>query len=257
MDIALVTGGFDPIHSGHLAYFKEAYKIGRLVVAVNSDEWLARKKGRAFMPLTERVEILRNINGVSDVIIFDDSDNTACDAIAMTARMYFDATIHFINGGDRTEENIPEMSCSVVNSWTNVEYHFGVGGEDKKNSSSWILKEWMAPSTKRVWGYYRVIHETDTHKVKELTVEPKKSLSLQKHQHRSEFWFVSEGIATVEEGSDSCLLSKRDYRLYDQLVIPVGGWHRLSNETDRPVRIIEIQYGSKCTEEDIVRVLHK
>jgi mannose-6-phosphate isomerase-like protein (cupin superfamily) len=68
---------------------------------------------------------------------------------------------------------------------------------------------------------------------------------------------VSEGIATVEEGSDSCLLSKRDYRLYDQLVIPVGGWHRLSNETDRPVRIIEIQYGSKCTEEDIVRVLHK
>lgn len=255
MNVALVTGGFDPIHSGHLAYFKEAHKIGRLVVGVNSDEWLARKKGRAFMPLTERVEILRNIRGVSDVIVFDDADDTACDAIAITARMYYDATIHFINGGDRTKENIPEMSCNHVHNWTNIEYHFGVGGNDKKNSSSWILEEWKSPKTERTWGYYRVIHETDTHKVKELTVDPGKSLSLQRHQHRSEFWFVSEGIATVEQSSQDGLddLIKKELNVYDSTSILIDDWHRLSNNTLQPVKIIEIQYGNQCIEEDIER----
>jgi mannose-6-phosphate isomerase-like protein (cupin superfamily) len=85
-------------------------------------------------------------------------------------------------------------------------------------------------------------------------VDAGKSLSLQRHQHRSEFWFVSEGVATVEEGSDSRLLSKRDYKLYEQLVIPVGGWHRLSNETEEPARIIEIQYGEQCIENDVERI---
>jgi len=254
MDVALVTGGFDPLHSGHIAYFKEAQKIGRLVVAVNSDEWLARKKGRAFMPLEERVEIIRNIKGVSDVIVFDDSDDTACDAISMTLRMYHGATLHFINGGDRTEENIPEMECEDIQKWQTVKYHFGVGGINKKNSSSWILKEWAAPKTERVWGYYRVIHETPTHKVKELTVDPGKSLSLQKHQHRSEFWFVSEGIATVEQGTNYKVLSCRDYELYEQLTVPIKSWHKLSNNTTMPVRIIEIQYGSECIECDIKRI---
>jgi mannose-6-phosphate isomerase-like protein (cupin superfamily) len=205
------------------------------------------------MPLSERVEILRNIKGVRDVVVFDDSDDTACDAIAMTHRLYHGATVHFINGGDRTQENIPEMECSSVRTWHDVEFHFGVGGKDKKNSSSWILKEWMAPKTEREWGYYRVIHETNTHKVKELTVEPEQSLSLQKHKHRSEFWFVSEGIATVEQGTNSTVLSKREYEVYEQLVIPVDSWHRLSNETDLPVKIIEIQYGTQCNEEDIER----
>jgi mannose-6-phosphate isomerase-like protein (cupin superfamily) len=205
------------------------------------------------MPLRERVAILRSIRGVSDVIVFDDSDDTACDAIAMTHRLYHGATVHFINGGDRTQENIPEMECASVRSWHDVEFHFGIGGKDKKNSSSWILKEWMAPKTEREWGYYRVIHETNTHKVKELTVEHGKSLSLQKHQLRSEFWFVSEGIATVEQGTNSTVLSKREYEVYEQLVIPVDSWHRLSNNTDAPVRIIEIQYGNQCIEEDITR----
>jgi cytidyltransferase-like protein len=251
MQVALITGGFDPLHSGHLAYIKEAQQFGRLVVAVNSDEWLARKKGRAFMPLSERVEILRNIKGVSDVIVFDDSDGSACDAIKMTARLYHGATINFLNGGDRVEGNIPEMGACPT--WMDIKFHFSVGGDNKKNSSSWILQEWMAPKTERIWGYYRVIHETPTHKVKELTVEPDKSLSLQKHQHRSEFWFVSEGLATVEQGKNSKVLSKREYEVYDQLVIPADSWHRLSNETELPVKIIEIQYGTQCYEDDIER----
>jgi mannose-6-phosphate isomerase-like protein (cupin superfamily) len=204
------------------------------------------------MPLGERVAILRSIKGVSDVVVFDDSDDTACDAIAMTHRLYHGATVHFINGGDRTQENIPEMECYSVRAWHDVEFHFGVGGKDKKNSSSWILKEWMAPKTERTWGYYRVIHETTTHKVKELTVNPGKSLSLQKHQHRSELWFVSEGIATVERGIEETV-SISEFSMYEQLTIPIGSWHRLSNNTDEYVRIIEIQYGAQCIEDDIER----
>jgi cytidyltransferase-like protein len=253
MQVALITGGFDPIHSGHLAYIREAQQFGKLVVAVNSDEWLARKKGRAFMPLEERVEILRNIKGVSDVIVFDDADDTACDAIAITAGLYYGATINFVNGGDRTDKNIPEMECANYGKWIDVKFHFGVGGTNKKNSSSWILQEWMAPKTEREWGYYRVIHNDETHKVKELTVEPNKSLSLQKHKCRHELWFISEGTATVEQGTDAKMLSKRTYELHEQLIVPLGSWHRLSNETEFPVKIIEIQYGTQCNEEDIER----
>ena len=251
MQVALITGGFDPLHSGHLAYIKEAQKYGRLVVAVNSDEWLARKKGRAFMPLHERVEILRNIKGVQDVIVFDDSDDSACDAIKMTARLYHGATINFLNGGDRVEDNIPEMGTCPA--WMDIKFHFSIGGDEKKNSSSWILHEWTAPKTERVWGYYRVIHETSTHKVKELTVEPGKTLSLQKHQHRSEFWFVSEGIATVEM-NDFEHHMKAEFDLYGKIEIPIGTWHKLSNKTSSPLRIIEIHYGEQCMEDDIERI---
>jgi mannose-6-phosphate isomerase-like protein (cupin superfamily) len=113
----------------------------------------------------------------------------------------------------------------------------------------------LAPKIERDWGHYRVIHETSTHKVKELTVEPGKTLSLQKHHHRSEFWFVSEGLATVEQGNNSRILSNREYAVYEQLVIPVDSWHRLSNRTNEPVRIIEIQYGTQCIEEDIVSIV--
>ena len=59
MKLVLVTGGFDPLHKGHLEYFKAAKKLGdKLIVGVNSDEWLARKKGRPFMPLQDRIEII-------------------------------------------------------------------------------------------------------------------------------------------------------------------------------------------------------
>ena len=82
MKIVLVTGGFDPCHSGHLAYFKAARTLGdRLVVGLNSDEWLARKKGRPFMPLQERLALVGNLNMVDEVVVYNDSDGSSCDAI--------------------------------------------------------------------------------------------------------------------------------------------------------------------------------
>jgi D-beta-D-heptose 7-phosphate kinase/D-beta-D-heptose 1-phosphate adenosyltransferase len=137
--IVLVTGGFDPIHSGHIAYLKEAKKLGdMLVVGVNSDEWLIRKKGKFFLPYHERRTIIQNIKGVDAVIGFNDDDGTAKDAIVKVREFNPYSEIIFANGGDRTKENIPEMD--IVDD--NLSFVFGVGGEHKMNSSSWILSNW-------------------------------------------------------------------------------------------------------------------
>jgi cytidyltransferase-like protein len=253
MEIVIVTGGFDPLHSGHIEYFKAAKALGQyLIVGVNSDEWLMRKKGKPFMNLQERVKIIEMLEVVNEVITFNDNDNTAIDAINKVKSYWGnDHKIIFANGGDRTKHNIPEML-----SHSDVNYVFGVGGEDKKNSSSWILQEWKAPKTNRTWGYYRVLHESGKEvKVKELTVEPGQKLSMQRHKDRSEHWFVDQGTATVYT-----LNVSTDFELYGKftkhqsLHIPVGMWHQLANETTESLKLIEIQYGENCIEEDIERL---
>jgi cytidyltransferase-like protein len=244
--IVLITGGFDPLHSGHIAYFKAAKELGDiLIVGVNSDAWLTRKKGAPFMPYTERAAIVRNIVGVDFVIDFDDTDGSAKHAIWMVRQSYPSDKIIFANGGDRTNTNSPEMSVTD----DNLEFVFGVGGEDKKNSSSWILQEWKSPKTERPWGYYRVLHSIGPGvKVKELTVDPGKKLSMQRHQHRSELWFVGEGEATLNWDYGG-----KRIKLHKQETISVNEWHQLENKTDKPLKIIEIQYGDNCIEEDIER----
>jgi cytidyltransferase-like protein len=250
MKIVIVTGGFDPIHSGHIALLKEAKNLGHaLAVGLNSDEWLRRKKGHEFMPWSERSAIIENLKMVDIVFSFDDSDGSAIDAIKRVKEVYPDDELIFANGGDRTKDNIPEMI------FDDVEFVFGVGGENKKNSSSWILDEWKSPKTTRPWGYYKVLHQVGAEvKLKELTVEPGKSLSMQKHKQRAEFWFVSEGEATVytlNRKTDSELVGK--FTQFDHTWIANNEWHQLVNETLEPLRIIEIQYGSNCSEEDIER----
>lgn len=254
MKIVLVTGGFDPVHSGHIAYFKAASALGdRLIVGLNSDEWLARKKGRAFMPWNERLCVINNLTMVDEVYTFDDSDGSARAFIRQVRAHYPDADLVFANGGDRTANNIPEMDVADPR----CEFVFGVGGEDKKNSSSWILEEWKAPKTERTWGYYRVLHEVGTEtKLKELTVMPKTCLSMQRHDQRAEFWFVAEGEATVYTvDSKSTDTEVKSYmKIHEHSFIARNEWHQLCNETDRPLRLIEIQYGDNCVEQDIERL---
>lgn len=250
--IVLITGGFDPLHSGHIAYFKAAKQLGDiLVVGINSDKWLERKKGRAFMPYSERAEIVRNVVGVDFVIDFNDSDSSAKHAIEMVRQSYPQDKIIFANGGDRVSANIPEMDFLD----DNLEFKFAVGGANKANSSSWILEEWKAPKTKRDWGYYRVLHENNpTVKLKELTVDPGQALSMQRHDKRNEFWFVSEGVATVytlNVSTDLELLG--EFKKHQHIWIDNRQWHQLRNETKSPLKIIEIQYGENCIEEDIER----
>ena len=122
----LVTGGFDPLHSGHIAYFNSARELGhKLVVGLNSDAWLQRKKNQAFMPWHERATIVSALHTVDRVINFDDDDNTAIDAIRKTKELFPNHSIVFANGGDRTKDNVPEMV------FDDVEFVFGIGGENK------------------------------------------------------------------------------------------------------------------------------
>ena len=252
--VVLISGGFDPCHSGHLRYIAAAKTLGDiLIVAVNSDEWLIRKKGRAFMPIEERTAILSAMKDVDFVITFDDSDNTAKNAISMVRKSHPYDRIIFANGGDRTKENIPEMDCVEGN----IEFVFGVGGEDKSNSSSWILEEWKAPKTERVWGYYRVLHEVPGMKVKELTVNPGCKLSMQRHSKRNEHWIVSEGQGEVVLGGFD-LSSVQDsvyLTAHSTIDIMAGEWHQLTNPFDEPLKVVEVQYGAYCGENDIERAL--
>ena len=254
--IVLVTGGFDPLHSGHIEYFKAAKELGdHLVVGVNSDAWLTRKKGRPFMPFSERTAIIQELECVDEVIGFNDSDDSACAAIMQLLSTKGSAwKVVFANGGDRTNTNTPEFK--TYGDSKDVAFAFGIGGSNKMNSSSWILEEWKSPKTIRNWGYYRVLHEDGKEvKVKELTVEPGAKLSMQRHQARSEHWFVAEGVATVytlNASTDVELLGV--YETHNSLHIDVKQWHQLSNETDKPLRLVEIQYGTNCIEEDIERI---
>ena len=247
--IVLVTGGFDPLHSGHIDYFLAAKQLGeKLIVGINSDSWLERKKGRAFMPIHERVRIVENLKMVDGVILFDDNDGSATEAINNVKKLYPDSTIIFANGGDRTATNIPEMLVS------DVVFKFGVGGENKANSSSWILDEWKAPKTERPWGYYRVLHEVEGTKVKELTIEPGQSLSMQRHRDRAEFWLVTEGKCAVKQQLPSGYnVPVIELGKHDGIEISKGDWHQLYNPYENPCRIVEVQFGNRCEETDIER----
>ena len=138
-NIILISGGFDPIHSGHIKLINDASKYGDVIVLLNSDEWLRNKKGKEFLSFDERKIIMKNIKGVIDVIEFDDSDKTCIDGIKKAKSLYKNNIIKFANGGDRNNETTPEKEFCDKN---DIETLFGIGGNDKSNSSSWILKKW-------------------------------------------------------------------------------------------------------------------
>ena len=134
--LSLVTGGFDPIHSGHISYFKRAKDLSNyLVLGINTEEWLTRKKGQYFQSWKERAEIIRHLDMVDAVISWNDEDDSACGAIAKCLEIA--ETVIFANGGDRGKGNTPEIDEYDVH--PNVEFAWGIGGDDKMNSSSWIL----------------------------------------------------------------------------------------------------------------------
>jgi len=251
--VVLVTGGFDPLHSGHIAYFKAARELGdHLVVGINSDAWLTRKKGRPFMPMEERSAIVKELECVDEVIAFDDSDNTACAAIMQvlsTKGTSWD--LIFANGGDRTNTTTPEYE--TYGNRKDVHFAFGVGGEDKKNSSSWILKEWSQPTTERAWGRYTVLDKGEGWQVKQLAFDAGKALSDQRHFKRSEHWHVIEGNIEITLQYDG--EEKRTYVVPQghSIDIPALCWHKAVNNDEITARVIEVWMGNELTEEDIER----
>ena len=251
MKIAVVSGGFDPLHSGHINLLESAAAHGdKLVVLLNSDDWLTRKKGRPFMPFVERATILERMHMVSNVYAVDDKDNTVTQGLIQVRDAFgHEHEYVFCNGGDRGKDNIPEMAVD------GYEFVFSVGGDNKANSSSWILKEWKYPTERRVWGEFSDLFQDDVVRVKELVIEPGKGISYQRHFKRSEMWFVSKGMINIKHSfSTPESFQLHTLRKDEFFHVKQGDWHQAYNPFDTPCHIIEIQYGDETSEDDIERL---
>ncbi len=141
----IVSGGYDPIHEGHIENIIESRENSDgVIVLLNSDEWLVRKKGKNFHHRDTRKTILENIKGVIEAVDFDDNDNSACAGLRLVRKKYpRPHKLVFAKGGDRTADNIPEIAvCQELD--IEIKYNVGtkISGRQKPNSSSWILKKW-------------------------------------------------------------------------------------------------------------------
>ncbi len=212
-----ISGGFDPIHPGHIAMIEEAAKYGEVHIIVNSDEWLVRKKGFFFQPFTDRKKILEAYT--PHIHAVDDTDGTVCEALVRIRPDYFG------NGGDRVKTNTPELSvCEKLG----IEPVFELGGGKYSSSSALNAKQRVVTR----WGWYDVILDMHTLKVKMLHIEAGKTLSLQRHSDRSEFFFMPTGEVRVN--------------------LPQV-WHVLQAPPDQSIDVLEVQVGTSA-EEDIEKI---
>lgn len=252
-DIGVISGAFNPLHSGHLNYIADAKsRCHLLYVIVNSDHFSIRKRGYSLLTQTERIAIIKKIRGVTKVFPADNKFRDDVSLELMKIRlMNKQKSIGFFNGGDRTQYNTPETDiCRLLD----IKVLYDVGGV-KTQSSSKIIEDFVALETaERDWGYWSVLKfvldplPNRQTKVKELVVHPGKSLSDQRHSYRNEVWFVVSGVGEVKT-------DKGTIRIYPGKVvdIPLFSWHKLSNTGNKNLHIIEVQYGSVCDESDIMR----
>jgi mannose-6-phosphate isomerase-like protein (cupin superfamily) len=202
------------------------------------------------MSFKERANIIANLEIVDDVIDFEDDEDGSCAlGLKKIKNLYPDDEIIFCNGGDRREGNIPEMRVP------NVTFKFGVGGNNKMNSSSEILKDWNFDFEKRVWGKFYNLFSDNRLKLKELILNPGKGMSFQRHFKRNEIWFISKGACEVnfsERSPDKSSLIKLSTE--EVFHVKAGDWHQIINPYEAPCHIIEIQYGEETNEDDIERL---
>ena len=239
-ECVVVSGGFDPIHVGHLRMFKEASKLApKLIVIVNSDSFLIEKKGYVFMPLAERMEIIEGFDVVDITVASIDEDLTVCQTLQWLAKK--ENVKIFANGGDRNNTNsIPEANVCRENK---IAMKFNIGGGKIQSSSDLVTKEIIKP-----WGSYKTFEKDKGFLVKRITIDPGESLSLQSHKNRSEHWLVASGVATVECDGEKSYLNQ-----FESISIPQGSKHRLSNEDKSLLQVVEVQFGEILSEDDITR----
>ena len=256
MKVAVVSGGFDPLHPGHTRMFASAKSLADvLVVGINSDSWLIRKKGNYFQPWAMREELVLQNKNVDFCESYNDDDGTSNNLLVQVREKYPNEEIIFCNGGDRVSGNVPEEK--VANE-LGIQMVWGVGGEDKYSSSSTLLERWAKPMYNRPWGKFYVLAKGEEYQVKELIVDVGKELSRQYHLHRSEVWQVIEGTGKVslDELNKLNVVSSVDKIIVpgDYLHIPLLKVHKLRNIGKTPLRIVEIQRGRYLEEDDIIRL---
>jgi len=256
-----VSGGFDPLHIGHVRMFKAARKLGdKLVVIMNNDNWLHAKKGFTFMPQKERAEIIRSFPFVDRVVFTGHSKKNpegspyhrgvSRELIKITPDI-------FANGGDRDKKNAADQRSSLY--WDTktckklgIKMVFNVGKGGKVQSSSWMISNSRRPASKtiRPWGEYYGWDQGSEWNLKTIYVKPEKRLSLQYHHHREEWWLLVEGdaTATVREGKEMLTIPLRKGEVFR---VGKGQVHRLSSKKGGVV--VEVAYGT-FDEEDIVRL---
>ena len=247
-DYALVSGGFDPVHVGHLKMFKDAERLSNdVILLLNNDEWLIKKKGKPFMNQNQRKEILDEFKSISKVIIQTASDKSSSQAIEKFALDNPNKNICYCNGGDRSNvKNIREVDiCNKMG----INLEFEVGGKEKIESSSQLTKNYLGNVEGRPWGNYHVIAKNTGYQIKEIKVKKGSKLSLQKHKNRSEFWQVVKGESKIT-------IEKKEYHLKEKehVYIPKNTLHRIENIGNEELIFIEIQLGEDLNEEDIIRV---
>ena len=244
-----VSGGFDPLHIGHVRMFKEARKLGdKLVVIMNNDNWLKYKKGFAFMPQKERAELILSFPFVDKVVTT--GHTTVTKDISICKELGKIRPGIFANGGDRARGNIPEYAlCKKLG----IKMVFNVGQGGKVQSSSWMIKAARKPAsqTVRPWGRYYGWDAGKEWNLKTLYVHPGKRLSLQYHHGRSEHWMLVEGDATAKIRNSSGLEEAYPLRLGESFRVGKGMVHRL--ESKRGGVIVEVALGI-FDENDIVRL---
>lgn len=251
-----VSGGFDPLHIGHIRMMQAAKRFGnKLVVILNNDNWLKNKKGFAFMPERERKELLLSFPFVDRVVLTNHKPNDPDRSVVRTLRKIKPSI--FANGGDRDTKDARNKTSSLNADQKYCQEHgirmvFNVGRGGKVQSSSWMVRGASRPvvRTVRPWGEYYGWDKGRTWNLKTIYIKPKRRLSLQYHHHREEWWLLVTGdaIATLHDSS-----GPRRVKLKKGEVLRVGKRqvHRL--ESTRGGVVVEVAYGD-FNEDDIVRL---
>ena len=247
-DYALVSGGFDPVHVGHLRMFQDAKNLSnKVILLLNNDEWLIKKKGKPFMNQNQRKEILEEFKSITEVIIQTSSEKSSSRAIEEFVNNNSNKSICYCNGGDRS--NIKNILESDICKKLGVSLEFGIGGEEKVESSSQLTKNYLGNVEKRPWGNYHIIAKNTGYQIKEIKVTQGSKLSLQKHEARSEFWQIVKGDSKITIENQEYFLKEKEH-----IYIPKDTIHRIENIGKEELIFIEIQLGEILKEEDIIRL---
>jgi len=146
--ISIVSGGFDPIHPGHIMMMKDCLKFSNyLIVGVNSNKWLINKKGNYFMDIQHRLYVVSSLNVVNETMEFEDDDKGSANNLLIKIRnKYSNDKIIFANGGDRSDSS-KILEFEIAKQY-NIDLKFGIGGSHKESSSSDLLRRWSEYSKK-------------------------------------------------------------------------------------------------------------